>query len=46
MRKNLPGYLERTSVMGFWERLAAAVVLVRGCKTLPQVPFALLALIG
>ena len=33
------GYLERTSVLDLWERLAAAIVLIRGCKPLPQVPF-------
>jgi len=34
-----PGNLERISVLGLWERLAAAIVLIPGCKPLPQVSF-------
>ena len=30
-------YLERTSGLGLWERLAAAIVSIRGYKPLPQV---------
>jgi len=41
-----PGYLERTSVLGLWERLAAAIFLIRGCKPLPLVSFWLLELAG